>query len=68
MVSREMVDKLKLYKMPHVAPYRVSWVNDSQTLLVNEKVYVEFQIGEYKDRVLGDVLPMDCCHLLLERP
>lgn len=29
---------------------------------------MDFQIGEYKDRVLCDTLPMDCFHLLLARP
>lgn len=29
---------------------------------------VEFEIGEYKDKVLCDIVPMDACHLLLVRP
>lgn len=67
-VLREMVDKLGLVKVPHETPYKVSWLNIDQSLLVNEKALVEFQIGEYKDRVLCGVLPMQCYHLLLGRP
>ena len=37
-------------------------------MLVNEKAWVEFSIGRYKDKVLCDVLPMDACHFLLGRP
>ena len=29
---------------------------------------VGFKIGEYNDKVLCDVIPMDVCHLLLGRP
>lgn len=35
MVSNEMVTKLNLDRIPHGEHYHVSWVNDSQTLLVN---------------------------------
>lgn len=35
---------------------------------MNEQALVEFQIGGYKDRILCDAVPMDCCHLLLGRP
>lgn len=55
-------------KVPHETPYKVSWLNDDQSLIVNEQALVEFQIGGYKDRVLCDVRPMQCCHLLLGRP
>lgn len=68
MVSFEMVDKIKLVRIPHEAPYKVSWLNDNQSLVVNEKALSEFHIGGYRDKVLCDVVTMDCCHLLLGRP
>ena len=37
-------------------------------LLVNEQCNAEFQIGTYKYVVLCDIIPMDVCHILLERP
>ena len=67
-VSLEMVEKLKLKRLPHHNPYKVSWLNKGQHVLVDEQAWVEFEIGEYKDRVLCDILPMDACHLLLGRP
>lgn len=67
-VSTKMVDKLKLEKLPHETPYKVSWPNDDQSILVSEQAFIEFNIGGYKDKLLCDVLPMDCCHLLLGRP
>lgn len=66
--SIEMVDKLKLKKIPHANPYKVSWLSKGQQVLVDEKAWVDFQIGEYKDRILCDVIPMDACHLLLGCP
>lgn len=66
--SIEMVTKLNLQRLPHPHPYKVSWLNKGQQALISEKVWIEFSIGEYKDRVLYDVVEMDACHLLLGRP
>ena len=29
---------------------------------------MKFKIGHYFDEVLCDIMPMDCCHILLGRP
>lgn len=68
LVSNTMIDKLGLKKIPHPNPYRVSWLNKDQQTLVDEQCWVAFQIGEYKDKVLCEVINMDACHLLLGRP
>ena len=66
--SKEMVDKLGLQTIPHPYPYRVAWLNKEQNALISEQVWVQFQIGEYKDKILCDVTETDACHLLLGRP
>lgn len=63
-----MVDKLGLKKFPHPKPYKVSWLNKEQQVIVNEQVHVQFQIGEYKDKIVYNVGEMDACHLLLGKP
>jgi hypothetical protein len=63
-----MVEKLRLQKVPHPTPYRVSWLQKGHQILVSEQCKVEFQIGSYKDEILCDVMPMDVCHVLLGRP
>lgn len=68
MVSIEMVEKLKLKRSPHAIPYKVLWLNKGKQVLVNEKSWVKFQIGRYKDKVLCDIIPMDVYHMLLGRP
>ncbi|XP_059078066.1 uncharacterized protein LOC131876639 [Cryptomeria japonica] len=68
MVAIEMLDKLKLKRLPHTTPYKVSWLSKGHHVLVDEQAWVDFEIGDYKDRVLCDILPMDACHLLLGRP
>lgn len=68
MILSEMVSKLNLQRVPHELPYRVSWLSDKESLLVNEQAIVEFSIGDYKDKVLCDIVPMDYCHLLHGRP
>ena len=68
LVSTEVIEKLKLYKTKHPIPYKVSWLENGHQLLVNEQCEIEFQIGNYIDKVLCDVIPMDVCHILLSRP
>lgn len=67
-ISLEAANKLKLERIPHSCPYKVSWLNKGQQEVVNEQAWVEFSIGGYKDKILCDILPMDACHLLLGRP
>eukprot|EP00253_Pinus_taeda_P030671 PITA_30671 len=68
LVSTEVVDKLKLKKIRHPTPYKVSWLQKGHKVLVNEQCEVELQLGKYKDKIVCDVMPMDVCHILLGRP
>jgi hypothetical protein len=36
--------------------------------MVTKQCLVEFKIGGYRDEILCDVIPMDVCHIFLERP
>ena len=54
--------------MKHPTPYKVFLLQKGHQLLVNEQCNVEFQIGNYKDVVLCDIIPMDVCHIHLGRP
>ena len=68
LVSYEMVNKLKLQKFPMERPYKASWVSDEKNIVVREKEVFDFSIGSYPDSSLCDVIPMTCCHIILERP
>ena len=68
LVSTKMVEKLGLKRMKHPNPYKVSWLQKGDQILVNEQYNVEFQIGTYKVEILCDIMPMDVCHILLGRP
>nr|KYP36794.1 hypothetical protein KK1_042056 [Cajanus cajan] len=50
--STRLVNKLALTTIPQPQPYKLHWLNE----------------GDYKDKVLYDVIPMDACHILLGRP
>ena len=54
--------------MKHLIPYKVSLLQNGHQLLVSEQCEIELQIGNYKDTLFYDVMPMDVCHILLGRP
>ena len=66
--STKMVEKLKLGKIVHPTPYKVSWLQKGHQIIVIEQCKVEIQIGTYKDVILCNVMPNDVCHILLGRP
>jgi hypothetical protein len=68
LVSTEMVEKLELETTNHPSPYKVSWLQKGHQVSVTKQCLVDFKMGEYKDKVLCDVIPMDVCHVLLGRP
>jgi hypothetical protein len=68
LISTEMVEKLELETTNHPSPYKVSWLKKGHQVSVMKQCLVEFKMGEYKDKVLCDFIPMDFCHVLLGRP
>ncbi|XP_056857637.1 uncharacterized protein LOC130506963, partial [Raphanus sativus] len=67
-MSLEATQKLGLTVTPHPSPYPLAWLNNGTEINVTKQVLVSFSIGNYKDTVTCDVIPMDACHLLLGRP
>ena len=63
-----MVQKLGLNRMKHPHPYRIGWLQNFHALKVREQCFVDFQIGQYKDLVLCDIVEMNSFHILLGRP
>ena len=68
LISTKMVEKLELEITDHSSPYKVSWLQKGHQVSVTKQCLVDFKMGEYKDKVLCDVIPMDVCHVLLGRP
>ena len=66
--SVDMVNKLELPTRDHVKPYKLNWLDDSKGLNVKKQALVSFSIGNYKEKLWCDVIPMSACHLLLGRP
>nr|KYP46397.1 hypothetical protein KK1_032047 [Cajanus cajan] len=65
MVKRLLGSQPSLTTIPHPHPYKLHWLNEGEELEVNQQVKVKFSIGDYKDKVLCDVIPMEACHILL---
>ena len=68
LVSTEMVERLEMEMNRHPSPYKVSWLQKGHQVSVTKQCLVDFKRGEYKDKILCDVIPMDFCHVLLGRP
>ncbi|PKU66848.1 putative mitochondrial protein [Dendrobium catenatum] len=67
-VAAVMVEKLQLPTTEHPRPYALSWIRKDAEVQVDKRCQVDFSIGQFRDRVQCDVVPMDACHLLLGRP
>ncbi|GAV81120.1 hypothetical protein CFOL_v3_24579, partial [Cephalotus follicularis] len=54
-------------KHPH--PYKISWFRKGNEVSVTSQCLVKFTIGDnLEDEALCDIVPMDACHVLLDRP
>ena len=68
LASTYMVEKLGLPTIKHPEPYTLQWMNECGIVKVKSQVLVSFSPGDYSDKVLCDVVPMQACHMLLGRP
>jgi len=66
--STRMVEKLNVQIIPHPKPYKLQWINEDGELVLDKKVKVQLSMGNYKDKVLCDIVSLDACHILLGRP
>ena len=63
--SIRLVEKLNSALILHPKPYKLHWLNEDGDIKVNHQVDIQFSIGNYKDQLLCDVIPMEACHILL---
>jgi len=63
--STRMVEKLNLQLVPNPKHYKLQWINEDGELIVEKRVKVGLFVGNYKDEILCDVVPMEACHILL---
>ncbi|CAA7035541.1 unnamed protein product [Microthlaspi erraticum] len=47
---------------------KLNWLNETGEMSVKNQVVVPLSIGNYKDEILCDILPMDAGHIILGRP
>ena len=66
--STRVVNKLGLKTIPHAKPYKLSWLSEEGEIKVDKQVLINFSIGNHKDEVLCDLVPMEATHILLGRP
>ena len=60
-IFSDAVERLGLTIEKHPSPYRVSWVNEDNPILVKHRCLVKFALGrKYTDETWCDVVPMTC--------
>jgi len=66
-VSSKVTEKLGLKIVPHLCPYKVSWIN-SIVLEVKQLCLVPVDFNLYKDKIWCDVVTMDVGQIILNGP
>nr|GEX48000.1 hypothetical protein [Tanacetum cinerariifolium] len=66
-VSRDIVQRLRLPMEKHPNPYKVDWIKSVGYIKVTERCKIPFMIGKYKDEIIFNIADMDACHILLGR-
>jgi len=67
MVSTHLIDKFRLPTIQHPLPYSFLWLKKDNEVHMTKPTSIAYSIGNFKDEVSRDVLPMDACHILLNR-
>lgn len=52
----------------HPTPYFVQWFDPSNKVIASRQTLISFLIRPYNGEVLCDIVPINTCHLLLDRP
>ncbi|GKA91213.1 transposon ty3-I gag-pol polyprotein [Tanacetum coccineum] len=69
LVSKALVKAFKLPTEPHPSPYQIGRIKKGLALKVTEICKVPLAMGKhYNELVTCDVVDMETCHVLLERP
>ena len=63
-----MVEKLGLTTQLHTCPCYIQWINSCDKIKVNIIACIEFSINTYKDSADINLIPMQACSLLLDKP
>jgi len=66
--STQLVSKLSLPTIPRPQPYCLQWLKKGNEVRVTKQALTTYSVGNLKDEVVCDVLPMGACHLLFGRP
>jgi hypothetical protein len=68
-IFEAMIRKLGLKTEKHPSPYKIRWIKRGTKKQVFERCHFTFLIRKHNsDSVLCDVVEMDACHIILERP
>jgi len=66
--GKRLVEKLDLLTTPYTKPYNLQCLSEKGEIIVNKQVLDSFCDEKYKEEVLCDMVPIEACHMLWERP
>lgn len=69
LTSKSLITKIGLKIEKHPSPYKIGWIKKGTETLVTQQCRVTFFMGKcYVDEVVCNVVEIDACHLILDRP
>ena len=64
-ISKDVVEKLKLQIEKHPRPYKIRWLKKGNEVPITSRCLVKFVMGHnLEDEALCDIVPMDVGHIL----
>jgi hypothetical protein len=64
----ESFKQINLPTTPHLQPYTIGWLCQGRDLCVNQQCRLSYNIKNFKDEVLCDIVPLKVCDVILGQP